>query len=336
MPLVTGNESGTKWGRLRRLSEVLRSQGMQASQQVTFLTDRNLISRIKRGHAVRAGRTGAGGARWRRPRRGRKRRRCRHDTLAVLGEMNSSAAISRLPRPAATRRSTSSSRPVSPNGAAAVTSPPVISTRARRAARLICCSSGRARSWPASSAARCSRRPQRPGLRPRRRRPRRAAARRPKGRAGRVIPAPRRRHPRQPAPGDAWRGRPRRRRPPRGPARPGPGGRHPPPPAPSARRSPAGPPASGGSRAGPASAQARIPGGQQRPQVARLGVPVPRAGRARGGQGSGEVAVGQPDLYRRTATDRSSTGAASASECIGCAVPAPGEQPAGPPLSRRR
>ena len=35
MPLVTGNESGTKWGRLRRLSEVLRSQGMQASQQVT-------------------------------------------------------------------------------------------------------------------------------------------------------------------------------------------------------------------------------------------------------------------------------------------------------------
>ena len=48
-----------------------------------------------------------------------------------------------------------------------------------------------------------------------------------------MIPAPRRRHPRQPAPGDAWRGRPRRRRPPRGPARPGAGGRHPPPPAPS-------------------------------------------------------------------------------------------------------
>ena len=57
MPLVTGNESGTKWGRLRRLSEVLRSQGMQASQPVTFLTDQNLISRIKRGHAARAGGT---------------------------------------------------------------------------------------------------------------------------------------------------------------------------------------------------------------------------------------------------------------------------------------
>ena len=36
-------------------------------------------------------------------------------TLAVLGEMNSSAAISRLLRPAATRRSTSSSRSVRPS-----------------------------------------------------------------------------------------------------------------------------------------------------------------------------------------------------------------------------
>src|SRR5438309_2501616 len=36
-------------------------------------------------------------------------------TLAVLGEMNSSPAISRLLRPAATRRSTSSSRSVSPS-----------------------------------------------------------------------------------------------------------------------------------------------------------------------------------------------------------------------------
>src|SRR5271165_4517273 len=101
MPPVTGNESGAKWGRLRRLSEVLRSQGMQASQQVTFLTDRNLISRIKRGHAVRAGRTGAGGGRWRcavaaaspreeTPSLPRMFATC---TLAVLGEMNSSAAI---------------------------------------------------------------------------------------------------------------------------------------------------------------------------------------------------------------------------------------------------
>src|SRR5690349_17295177 len=36
-------------------------------------------------------------------------------TLAVLGEMNSTPAISRLLRPAATRRSTSSSRSVSPS-----------------------------------------------------------------------------------------------------------------------------------------------------------------------------------------------------------------------------
>src|SRR5215472_4534189 len=68
--------------------------------------------------------------------------------------MNSSAAMSRLPRPAAISRSTSSSRPVSPNGVVGVARAlPVISTRARRASRVICCSSGRARNWPASPAA---------------------------------------------------------------------------------------------------------------------------------------------------------------------------------------
>ena len=73
------------------------------------------------------------------------------------GEMNSSAAMSRLPRPAATSRSTSCSRVVSPNGASPTPLPGLGNViRARRASWLICCCNGSAASWPASSAARCS------------------------------------------------------------------------------------------------------------------------------------------------------------------------------------
>ena len=73
-------------------------------------------------------------------------------TLAVLGEMNSSAAICWLLRPAATSRSTSSSRAVSPNGATGPAWPVAAgrSTRARRASRVICRSSG----WAPSRAER--------------------------------------------------------------------------------------------------------------------------------------------------------------------------------------
>ena len=90
-------------------------------------------------------------------------------TLAVLGEMNSSPAISRLLRPAATRRSTSSSRSVSPSPsppppappspatAAPDPSPPSSRIRARRARIAICSPSDRAPSRAASGAARCSR-----------------------------------------------------------------------------------------------------------------------------------------------------------------------------------
>src|SRR5262249_36274178 len=79
-------------------------------------------------------------------------------TLAVLGEMNSSAAISLLLRPAVTSLSTSTSRAVSLNGTAAAAGlVPVIGMRVRRASCMICCSSGRAPSCPVSSAARCSR-----------------------------------------------------------------------------------------------------------------------------------------------------------------------------------
>ena len=95
-------------------------------------------------------------------------------TLAVLAEMNSSAAISRLLRPAATSSSTSSSRAVRPSGAAPGASPaapgaspglPPVPLAARsptarstpRDSREISSLSGPARSPAASVAARRSR-----------------------------------------------------------------------------------------------------------------------------------------------------------------------------------
>ena len=56
-------------------------------------------------------------------------------TLAVLGEINSSAAISRLLRPAATRRSTSSSRSVRPSSPPAAPAPRASGARTASGAR---------------------------------------------------------------------------------------------------------------------------------------------------------------------------------------------------------
>jgi hypothetical protein len=81
-------------------------------------------------------------------------------TLAVLAEMNSSPAISRLLRPAATSRSTSNSRAVSPSFSGSGSGPSSPSgILARRASQAMSSLSGPAPSRCASSAARRSRVP---------------------------------------------------------------------------------------------------------------------------------------------------------------------------------
>ena len=124
-------------------------------------------------------------------------------TLAVLGEMTRAAAISLFDCPAATRRRTSSSRPVRPGS-------PRVAVRRRPggSSSAICAASGRgAEPLRDRRGAAQPRRRLAAGPLPPARSARRGSARRPPGRAGRRPPTRRRPRPRRRA------GRRRRRRP---------------------------------------------------------------------------------------------------------------------------